>query len=275
MTTTVLPRTAWTPTPVPRADLARMTGPRGVAVHWPGPKPGHRYEPSPTQPQTAARIRAWRDQHVNGNGWTDLAYQVVIDMAGRVFTGRGIEYRSAANGDSAVNAAWGAVLLVVGDQDPSPAMLDAFRGWRADHWLARYPKATRVVGHRALHSTECPGRRLAALVDSGALTGPGHPTARPNPKPAEDDMPLTDHDLLRIRRSIFQDAGFGDASFGQVIGEIRLGVRAINAGIRDLSEAAAAAVAAKYPPGSVSAELLAAAVADELQARLSTPGKDG
>lgn len=191
---TYLERAAWTN--VPRPDtLTPFDAPtlRGIAAHWTGsPAP---LGPTPTLTQTARRIEGYRRLHTDpeprGRGWSDLAYNVVVDQAGRVFEGRGIAHRSAGNGGATVNRTHGAVLLLVGrGETPTQAMLDAVRSWRRVVWLRAWPAATGVVGHRDLHPTECPGPAVYDLVRSGRFAGP--------PPPQEDDMALSDDDVDRI-----------------------------------------------------------------------------
>lgn len=165
----------------PAKAPARLRNPRGFAVHWPGSSQD-RIDAS-NEGAIADRIEGFRRDHVNDRGWYDIAYQVVIDQEGRIWQARGLSYQSAANGDREVNRLWGAVLLLVGDSEgPSRAMVDAVRWWRTKRWLARYPGATGVVGHRDLHSTDCPGPHVHALVRSGAFRA----------QREDDDMELTD-----------------------------------------------------------------------------------
>jgi hypothetical protein len=188
--TTYLPRSAWTRhvpaglTPLNRDEV------EGVALHWPGTD-----EPIGPAPRAsiARRLEGYRRGHVRDRGWNDIAYQVAVDQAGRVWDLRGIRHRSAANGDTGPNRRWGAVLVLVG---PGEALTDeckqALRDWYRDQWLARYPRATRVVEHRDVRpdATECPGPAVRAFIDSGAITKPARPDAAPvTPAPTlEDDM---------------------------------------------------------------------------------------
>src|SRR5690606_41011770 len=67
----------------------------------------------------------YRRQHVNGNGWKDIAYNVAVDQRGNVWTLRGVSKQSGANGTTAANRSHGAVLLLVGNNEqPSAAMID-------------------------------------------------------------------------------------------------------------------------------------------------------
>ena len=259
-------RSAWTSTARPVGDLVRMSPAqvRGVAVHYTGSATP--LGPRATLQLSARRLEDERAFHTKGRGWSDIAYGVAVDVEGRVFDCRGLEYRSAANGNATVNQQYGAVtwLIGVGDQ-PSAAMVNAFRDWRRTRWLARFPQATAVVGHRDLYSTECPGDPAYALVRSGALTSGG-------------TVPLTDAEIdaiaTRTRDKILA-VTYGNQpdgrpfTLGLLWGELR--VNAIKAATGVDIEALAAAIVAKLPPGSAGAVdtgALAAAVADELSLRL-------
>jgi hypothetical protein len=187
-------RSAWTSTPRPINDLVALDAGelRGIAVHYTGSATP--LGDSPTLAETVHRLEQERVEHVEGRGWSDIAYLAAIDQAGRVFDCRGIAYRSAANGDQAVNRSHGAVtiLLGVGDQ-PTAAALAAFRDWYQRIWLNYWPKAGRIVGHRDLHSTSCPGDPLYALIKAGTLAGP---------PPGKDPDPMAGFTLDQLKSEI-------------------------------------------------------------------------
>ena len=175
----LLPRSAWTDTPRPVSALTRLTAPRGFAVHWPGITEDR--IDATNQARIAARLESYRRLHVNGNGWTDIAYQVAFDQAGRAWDARGTAYKSAGNGDQAVNSSHGAVLLLLGDNEsPSDAMVGAVCWWRTTMWLPLFPHATAVVGHRDLHATNCPGTAAYRLVTAGTFTRHWTPADEPD-----------------------------------------------------------------------------------------------
>jgi hypothetical protein len=65
------------------------------------------------------------------------------------------------------------VTLLLGQGDvPTAELLQAFGDWYRGVWLAMWPHATRVVGHRDLYSTDCPGDDLYDLIEAGTLAGP-------------------------------------------------------------------------------------------------------
>jgi hypothetical protein len=174
-------RSTWTDVERPVKKLVQLVSPSGFAVHWPGP---NQKDPPIGDPGPAAIgriLEAERQFHVETRGWSDIAYQLAVDQAGRVWDCRGIAWQSAANGDHTVNARWGAITLLLGPHEqPSPAMIEAVQWARTVLWLPRYPHAARVVGHKDLHQTDCPGPQAYALVTTGRFTQPWH---------LEDTMP--------------------------------------------------------------------------------------
>lgn len=188
-TVRILPRSAWTKTPRP-TDLAPLAvdDVRGLALHWPGTTapigPG-------SQTAIAARLEGYRRDHVGDRGWADIAYQLAVDQAGRIWELRGLGHRSAANGDTGPNRHWGAVVVLVGPgEDLTPACLAALRHLWQRMWLARYPHATRLVEHRDVRPepTACPGPAVRASIDSGAITRPTAPASPPPRTLLEDIM---------------------------------------------------------------------------------------
>jgi N-acetylmuramoyl-L-alanine amidase len=258
-------RSAWTSAARP-ASLVPLVPERvrGIALHGTGSAAplGDRA----TLQQSARRLEEARVVQAEHRGWGDIACSVAIDAEGRVFDCRGIEHRSAANGNARGNEQYGAVLLLLGAEEaPSPAMVDAFRDWRRTHWLARYPAATAVVGHRDLFPTTCPGDGVSALVRSGALTD----------ETDGGSVPLTDAEIdaiaTRTRDKILA-VTYGNQpdgrpfTLGMLWGEVR--VNAIKAATGLDVDALATAIVAKLPTGAVDARSVAVAVADELALRL-------
>lgn len=260
-------RSAWTDVRRPVDRLVPLTSAEvvGVAVHYTGSS-----RPLGQTASLALSVRRLEDERAfhtaappKGRGWSDIAYNVAIDVEGRVFDARGIAYRSAANGDATVNRRYGAVTWLIGVGDrPTTAMVDAFKEWRQEYWLPRYPKAAAVVGHRDLYSTECPGDPAYALVRSGELT-------------TGVDVPLTDAEIDAIAtraRDKLLAVTYGTDTSGRpftlamLLGEVR--VNAIKAATGVDVNALANAIVAKLPPGQADPNAIATAVADELSLRL-------
>lgn len=53
----------------------------GIALHWPGD--GNRRT---TVAEVKAALRGWQDYHMDGRGWSDIAYQEAVDQDGNVYS---------------------------------------------------------------------------------------------------------------------------------------------------------------------------------------------
>ena len=171
------PRSAWTDHgPARPLTPFNIAAAAGLAVHWPGTTTDD-YDGAqlPTLAATVRRLRAWRDYHVEVKRWADIAYQVAIDQAGRIIVLRGLSNRSAANGNEPANEHYGAVLLILGDQErPSPSMLLGFHTFYVQAWRARGgdPNVRThdyVRRHYGLGGTDCPGPIVSGLIKAGTL----------------------------------------------------------------------------------------------------------
>jgi hypothetical protein len=145
----------------------------GVALHYPGM--GNTRLTSIEAIQKA--LRGWQSYHMDTRGWSDIAYQIAVDVHGNTYGLRGLRYRSGANGDADVNLRFGAFLLIIGDREtPSPAMIRTVRARVAAH-RNLFPQSHRIVGHRDVRPepTACPGDIVSDLIAAGAF---GNPTKR-------------------------------------------------------------------------------------------------
>lgn len=147
-------------------------------------------------------VRSWQNFHMDGRGWSDLAYNAVACPHGYVFEGRGRGVRSAANGTNQGNQSSYAICYLAGDGDPltddgKRAYLDAAR------WLGQ--PLTKV--HSDWFATACPGGAVRAWVKAGAPTPGGIPVA---PKPTT--IPTIEEDAVRLVRNDIA----GDPARGQV-----------------------------------------------------------
>lgn len=163
-----LPRSEWGAR-APKSGPGKLTPSRvkGLALHWPGM--GNRRIGSAAS--VASALRGWQTFHMDDRGWSDIAYQVAVDQAGRVWTLRGLEVQSGANGDNAVNEAYGAVLLVLGTgEQPTPEMISSVREVVRD-FRKLFPGADEIKPHSAVRPdpTDCPGDLARALISAGAF----------------------------------------------------------------------------------------------------------
>ena len=148
----------------PKSASRNITPARGgVAVHYGGGRQGI------TEGTNHARCeslwRGWQSFHKNGRGWADIAYTGGFCQHGYAFAGRGAGVRTAANGTNTGNQYYYAVVFLGGAGDvPSDDAVAALKWWVAT--LRKSGAGDRVVGHRDLFSTACPGEHLLRVARS-------------------------------------------------------------------------------------------------------------
>lgn len=190
------PRSDWTSTEPSSPASFGGSDVRGVAVHWVGPPVPAAVNRGETA-AVARYLRGVRRFHVEGRGWSDIAYQQAVDQSGDRWDLRGFRRQSAANGDQRANAQWGAIVALIGEgQKPTPALL---RGLVASihEFRERHDRARRVATHSDVRPdpTACPGRALTLWVRAGAR--PPH-TPEPAPTPVPIATPTGEDDDMTI-----------------------------------------------------------------------------
>jgi len=168
-----LSRSAWGARPPTNSSALIASEVDGTGIHYPGM--GSRK--LVTQAQVASALRGWQDYHMDDRGWSDIAYQAAVDQAGRKWALRGLKIRSGANGDSDVNHRYGAILLVIGDDEPLSEALKATTREVVAEFRRYYPKGVLIRPHSAIRPdpTSCPGDRARAAIARGELD-PAHST---------------------------------------------------------------------------------------------------
>jgi len=165
----IIPRAAWGAKP-PTAPLSPMTQPDGWVVHYVGGP----MQQDPTYAQSVSAVYNLQQGAFNGdNGekYIDIPYNFLVDLNGRIFEGRGWDYKSGANGSSNYNGhAWAVcVLMGPGDGQPSDKNRLTQEAKDALSWLTREgakrrPAVSYVKGHRDVYATHCPGDECYAYV---------------------------------------------------------------------------------------------------------------
>lgn len=148
-----------------RAPKSRRTGnlKETSTVHWNGPK-----MPDVPHDRCASVVRGTQNFHMDGRGWSDVAYNFLICRHGYVFEGRGLNVWNGANGTNTGNQTSHAVMALAGTGNPITAeMKQAIKD--AVAYIDQYTSApgSPVRGHRDHKSTECPGNELYAWVHAG------------------------------------------------------------------------------------------------------------
>ena len=128
-------------------------GNNGWRVHWPA---------DPNLGNPANEIRGYQQDHINANGWDDIAYNYIIDQTGAVWEGRGLGVRGAHT--AGLNStSHGVLFLANRAQPPTRNQHQAFNDLRA--WANQQGWPLRPVApHNATSATECPGPHLTEWV---------------------------------------------------------------------------------------------------------------
>jgi len=167
----------------PRGDgAATPFDPQGVAVHWEGAGWTFPWDHATCDD----KVRSIQAYHMDGRGWSDIAYNFLACPHGYVFEGRGLNRRSAANGDYDVNTKWYAVQCMWGTRS-GPVTDDLLTAARdaIDYCRSQGGAGDALRGHRDLKQTDCPGDQLYTWAHSGA----------PRPNQTEDEDMSTEQYL--------------------------------------------------------------------------------
>lgn len=105
--------------------------------------------------------------HIEHNGWIGIGYNAVVDKAGNIFWGRGIDYVGAhCKGYNTISIG----ICAIGnmEKDMMPAAQKESIVELIKEIKKYYPKADKIVGHKQLSATTCPGKNypLAEIIKS-------------------------------------------------------------------------------------------------------------
>lgn len=144
-------------------DITPQNG--GVAIHYVGDK--GKLTPS-SHTKCASIVRSIQNYHMNTNGWSDIAYSLLVCVHGYVFEGRGVLHRTAANGSSSGNQNYYAICGLVNKSDPlTKELIQGIKEGVA--YLGQKGRAgSKIVGHKNLYNTDCPGQ-LYKYVTNGTF----------------------------------------------------------------------------------------------------------
>lgn len=140
----------------------------GIAIHYVG---GSGKIQSMPHSKCANIVRRIQHDHIHGNGWVDIAYNFLVCPHGYVFEGRGLNKRSAANGNTSGNQYYYAVCGLINEgETPTDEMLKAIKE-ACQYLRTKGHAADKVLGHKNLTSTSCPGP-LYTFVQKGTFARP-------------------------------------------------------------------------------------------------------
>lgn len=171
-------RSAWGARPPSGSYNQLSPSPKGHAIHWEGPHMG-------TQPHDKCddTVRGIQSYHMDKQGWSDIAYNIVVCTHGYQYEGRGKGKGSAANGTSQANYDWYAICALVGEGDAQPPEL--IQGLKDAAATARsWGAGNGSTGHRDHIATACPGDALYGQVKAGTFTSGGSAGGGTTPPPS-------------------------------------------------------------------------------------------
>ncbi len=165
-TPTVLPRSAWKAAQARVGNMNRMGRIQRVTVHH-----SATVVRGTSTATSIAAIRGIQRHHQQQNGWGDIGYHYLIDPAGRVWTGRGIEWQGAHAGDPSRNRANVGICLLgsfVPDEQgaPPPAQLAALEALLVSLCVEHRLEPSGILTHKELKDTACPGPYVQAAVEA-------------------------------------------------------------------------------------------------------------
>lgn len=170
---TYLPRSAWRARTARGSTALAASQVVGEALHWPGMAKPINATGDAGKARVASALRGWQNYHMDVRGWSDIAYMLAFDQAGRAWTLRGINIRSGANGDATVNRLYGAFLLILAPgEQPSAAMKASVKEAITDfrRWFLKASPTPK--GHKDVRAagTDCPGPLAYAAIKRGEFT---------------------------------------------------------------------------------------------------------
>lgn len=171
-------RSAWKARTVKNLPTNITPGGGGIAIHYDGGK--GKLTPS-SHSKCAAIVRSIQNYHMDSNGWLDIAYSYLVCQHGYVYEGRGLNKRTAANGSNSGNQFYYAVCGLVNDADtPTPEMIQGFKD-ACQYLRINGGAGSKVVGHKDLYNTSCPGKLLYAKVKDGTFKKGGNNSSNDYP----------------------------------------------------------------------------------------------
>ncbi|WP_207943030.1 N-acetylmuramoyl-L-alanine amidase [Actinomadura sp. KC345] len=130
-------------------------------VGWPARREFIVHYSAGPKTQTVEQIQAF---HMDGNGWSDVGYNFLVNVDGEIFEGRGWGVVGAHAPDH--NTSGIGVCVIGRDGDATAAAKRSVR-WLYDQACEKAGRQLRKLGHRDVYSTSCPGDELYAWVRAG------------------------------------------------------------------------------------------------------------
>ena len=153
-------RAEWGAQP-PAKSMTRQDRPSEAFIHYSDSPNASRLNSFQEQ---AAAVRAIQSFHINGRGWSDVAYHYIVAqpylplLRARVFRGRNTMYVPAAK--EGHNTGTIAICVLAGPGDK----LKRNTRYAIEELLRAHSTVKTVGGHRDATSTDCPGDEIYAAI---------------------------------------------------------------------------------------------------------------
>lgn len=155
----VIPRGEWKAR-APRSAMADQAPPTEAFLHYSDSSDAARID---TDAEAAAAVRSIQRFHIEGRGWSDVAYHyLAVQLQGRgetlLFAGRNPRKVPAAQGGH--NAGTLAICVYAGPLDT----ITRRTLYVVEEVLRKHPQLRTLGGHRDVTATACPGDELYATI---------------------------------------------------------------------------------------------------------------
>lgn len=149
--------------------------------------PGHPGLIGVSNTTISSLLRGWQDYHMDNKNWSDIAYNVAVDNAGRLWELRGLDRRDGAT--SGMGGISYSILALLGNQQtPSVEMRNRIHGV-FEHIRGQYPQI-RSGYHSQYVKTSCPGDELRDWMEGRGKYAVHNPGPVATPIPAGVPFPL-------------------------------------------------------------------------------------
>lgn len=186
----------------PARSAKRFAPSKASTVHWMGPTTTVAGRTTWGHDKCPGLVRGIQNFHMDGQGWSDIAYNFLVCPHGVVFEGRGLNVRSAANGTNAGNSTSHAICALAGEGNPfSESEKKALRDAR--DFIDRGSSAPGgLMCHSDHKSTACPGDARRNWV-RGGQGGGGAASSRPGSLPTLRRGSRGDH--VRVLQTVLNN----------------------------------------------------------------------
>ncbi|MUL39641.1 N-acetylmuramoyl-L-alanine amidase [Streptomonospora sp. PA3] len=115
---------------------------------------------------TTQTVRSIQDFHLDGRGWSDIGYNLLVDDDGNAYEGRGwlvVGAHAVGHNRSGIGVCY------IGENNPTPAAMVTIRALY-DEACERAGRRLSAKGHGDVNETSCPGGELHDWVHDGMPT---------------------------------------------------------------------------------------------------------